>query len=76
MSPLSVVRALHYIKEAELGHNHIFMVGSMGGVKYLPLDTVRALKIGSVRFGYCSAFCLLTTALTTEANCLPEHGPL
>ena len=41
-------------------------VQNVGGVKYLLLDTVRALKMflkGSVRFGCCLAFCLLSMAL-------------
>ena len=44
MSPLSVAWAPHYVKEAELGHSHFLGCG-MGGVKYLPLDTVQALKM-------------------------------
>ena len=31
MSPLSVERATHYVKEAELGHSHFFRSAAYGG---------------------------------------------
>ena len=68
ISPLSVARAPHYVKEAELDHSHFLKVSGIwkvGGVKYLGYSM--ALKMfykGSMRIScYCLAFCLLTTAL-------------
>ena len=54
MSPLSVAWAPHYVKEAKLGHSHFLGRRHGHGIKYLPLDTVQALKMflkGSVCFG-------------------------
>ena len=38
MSPLSVMRAPHYVKKAELGHSY-FLGQRHGRREYLPLDT-------------------------------------
>ena len=63
MSPLSVARAPHYIKEVELGHSHFFLGWQhmeSGRVSRIWYGTKNVLK-GSVRLSYCLAFCLLTT---------------
>ena len=67
MSPLSVARAPHHVKEVELGHSHFFKLAHMevGRVKYLG-DTVhdgtknvlkrkRALLLFSFPSSYYSA---------------------
>ena len=66
MSQLSVGRAPHYVKVAELGHSHCLGRQHMESGRSLVSRIrygIKCCEKGSVRFGYCLAFCLLTTAL-------------